>query len=88
MTPHDLGLVIRVAVWAAIVTAGAALAWAAAVAVTVTLAARAGRELDDTLPDYPEPPSFPAIGARGGTAPMDAVGDEINQMLNRKDRHG
>jgi hypothetical protein len=86
MTPHDLGLVIQVTVWAAVLTATAVLGWLAAVAVTVIRAARAGRELGDALPGYPVPDSFPAIGARGGTAPMDAVGDEVDRMLGGSDR--
>lgn len=55
--------------------------WLLAVVCLTVLVGRAGRELDDVLPDYPEPPSFPAVGSRGGTAPMDAVGAEVDQML-------
>jgi hypothetical protein len=62
--------------------------WLLAVVCLTALVARAGRELDDVLPDYPEPPSFPAVGSRGGTAPMDAVSAEIDQMLRGSDRDG
>jgi hypothetical protein len=55
--------------------------WLLAVACLAIAAGRAGRELDDVLPDYPEPPSFPAVGSRGGTKAMDAVGAEVDQML-------
>jgi hypothetical protein len=35
----------------------------------------------EELRGYPEPPSFPAVGSRGGTRAMDALGAEIDQML-------
>lgn len=40
------------------------------------------------LRGYEEPGSFPAIGARGGTAPMDVLGAEVEHMLNGEDGHG
>lgn len=40
------------------------------------------------LRGYEEPGSFPAIGARGGTAPMDVLGAEVDQMLRGSDPDG
>lgn len=67
---------------------GAALCglWLLAVACLVVAVARAGRELDGDLPDFRVPDSFPAIGARGGTAPMDVIGDEVDRMLGGSDQ--
>lgn len=37
------------------------------------------------LRGYQEPDSFPAVGARGGTAPMDVLGAEVDHMLKGSD---
>ena len=74
---------LRLAFWAGVALCAL---WVLAVACLAVAAAIAGRELDDSLPDYPEPPSFPAVGSRGGTAPMDAVGTEVDQMLDGGER--
>lgn len=70
----------------AIVIAGAVLMLAA------TLALQCGSRVApwprEELRGWPEPGSFPAVGSRGGTRAMDALGAEVDQMLNGEDRRG
>lgn len=71
---------------------GAVLAAAACIILTAAAIRRLPRSRREPWPKapgglrgYEEPGSFPAVGARGGTEPMDVLGAEVDQMLGGSD---